>query len=1124
MKKKHFLWLAFCLFVHSISAQTSDFQIHLSVSTRDATCQGNGEIHCSVTYDGQLQLEQFRFFYIPLSGLDSIVETSVPSVTHLRPGHYKVKVSALCHTGLDSGDAYIILSDSIEDVVVGSRYIIPFSGMIYNIFSFSAPYGIVPSLDCEPTGKIQIKMQNGTFPYYFDIWKITATDTVFCKSVSFDHYEHLGDDSTRHDYKHYYTMDSLEPGNYKILCHDGCGYYTPYLFATVPHVRHYNSNRLHLLRNSSGIPESRNILTFKEMSDNISYVGHNDDYYRRDSTRHHVMFYRFINPTLSSINDTTPWRQMPVFETSTFLYDTLDKLQDYGQVWGRQVILQLQPYCSDTLFSYTFDLYCHRGNLIYLGQDTENYTQDPASYDYCGYKSLHFEYDAINKKIVCEHTLNYCYDMPDSIYCRNYYGYTLGNESLHPSTGSFYQSYLSFPLKHHIVNLTQDTLVSSGEIPGLEYLWRYNLLENRDFHDDTLFVSITDQHDNPLITSLIRYPRFNSHYQYGGEYRRNTWKEWEEDLDGDNFCPDQPHHLGIYQTYGFTYTVPIEGEHHYIYEKDTVCIVESPDGNKYNLTAIANSSGDWDVSWQNSENHATLQNHLFRDAQTNKQYIGLLLTDTNLSPGRYVWIVYRDCAANDTIIQDFYYELPEITENPVYRLDTTCTALNITPIQGQYSRNGADVETFFQVYTSDTLTHTASAVRKNGTMSIGIPGTYKIAMYTIPHNNEALLAKNPCYVTDTTIEWHNETIELEYIYGHVCNESDTEGFVRVKGIKGMKPYFYKLFSSLNGSGSLIASNTDGIFDQVPVHFGQTVSVELTDACNAHFITNLIISDMDKIRKCWTENGENDVVLSEGDTCYFYGLSLGGVTYHWTGPDGFSRNEQNVSIAASSPAVAGIYYLEIEGGGCGILRDSIRVRIREKPCPQVSDYDQNIYNAIRINGLCWTQSNLRTTHYSDGRPIDSVRIYEYPEFSLEQIVDIFGMLYRWSDAVDTAHLVYVDAAHHIQGACPEGWYIPTQEQYDRLSLWGSAALRSPEYWINGAAGTNETGFSALPAGFYNGFRQRYENLLGETRFWSDQTDFFSENKRLYILNYFCSDMIFSEKNDSDAYSIRCVLAE
>ena len=63
----------------------------------------------------------------------------MPTVNHLRPGHYKVKVSALCQTGLSSGDAYIILSDSIEDIVVGSRYIIPFSGMIYNIFSFSAP-------------------------------------------------------------------------------------------------------------------------------------------------------------------------------------------------------------------------------------------------------------------------------------------------------------------------------------------------------------------------------------------------------------------------------------------------------------------------------------------------------------------------------------------------------------------------------------------------------------------------------------------------------------------------------------------------------------------------------------------------------------------------------------------------------------------------------------------------------------------------------------------------------------------------------------------------------------------------------------------------------------------------
>ena len=267
MKKKFLLGLLLCLYANLFFAQTSDYQIHLSASVVDATCQGNGQIHCSLSYPDTLALEQIRYFYIPLSGLDSIVETSMPTITHLRTGHYKIKVSALCRTGLTHENSYVILSDSIEDIYVGTSYKIPFSGMIYNIYSFAAPYGIVPSLPCEPTGKLQVKMHDGTFPYHFVIMRITPTDTVFYKEITFDTNQYSGTDSLRHDYKHYYTIDSLDTGRYKILCYDGCGYYTPYLYVTIPKVRHFNSADLHLLRNSSGFPESHDIITFKELSE-----------------------------------------------------------------------------------------------------------------------------------------------------------------------------------------------------------------------------------------------------------------------------------------------------------------------------------------------------------------------------------------------------------------------------------------------------------------------------------------------------------------------------------------------------------------------------------------------------------------------------------------------------------------------------------------------------------------------------------------------------------------------------------------------------------------------------------------------------------------------------------------
>ena len=234
-------------------------RIELSATSVAATCQGNGEIHCSVTYSDGLDIEQLRYFYIPLSGIDSIMETSLPYITHLRPGNYMVKVSALCNTGLPQGDRYVVISDSAE-ILVESAYTIPSSGMIYNIYSHTLPYGIVPSMACEPTGKIQVKIQDGTFPYHLDIWTVTDTGLVFFRAQDFDTLEHFGADSMRYDYLHYYTIDSLPAGTYRIICHDGCGYHTPYLQAIVPKVKHYDHIYNHQLRNSSGDPESYNVI------------------------------------------------------------------------------------------------------------------------------------------------------------------------------------------------------------------------------------------------------------------------------------------------------------------------------------------------------------------------------------------------------------------------------------------------------------------------------------------------------------------------------------------------------------------------------------------------------------------------------------------------------------------------------------------------------------------------------------------------------------------------------------------------------------------------------------------------------------------------------------------------
>ena len=188
------------------------------------------------------------------------------------------------------------------------------------------------------------------------------------------------------------------------------------------------------------------------------------------------------------------------------------------------------------------------------------------------------------------------------------------------------------------------------------------------------------------------------------------------------------------------------------------------------------------------------------------------------------------------------------------------------------------------------------------------------------------------------------------------------------------------------------------------------------------------------------------------------------------------------------------------------------------CPDAVDYEGNVYHGVRIGCNCWTQRNLESTKYSDRAEIAGRYAYanlQYPDTSAN--VAVFGRLYSFEAAVrDSA-----DNGHgHIQGICPDGWFLPTPEHYESLNEYGTPALRSPNLWIVGA-GDNSTGFTALPAGFYNGRLDRYEGLLTETYFWSTKDVGSSVAKHVYAINYYCDAVVEQHPSSGLGFSVRCI---
>lgn len=148
------------------------------------------------------------------------------------------------------------------------------------------------------------------------------------------------------------------------------------------------------------------------------------------------------------------------------------------------------------------------------------------------------------------------------------------------------------------------------------------------------------------------------------------------------------------------------------------------------------------------------------------------------------------------------------------------------------------------------------------------------------------------------------------------------------------------------------------------------------------------------------------------------------------------------------------------------------------CPAQSgpDGDNNTYVAVRVNYDCWTKTNLRPETYVGGIPI-SDGVMTYPNTPNP---DTYGKLYTYEAMMGTST---PDANGNYQGICPDGWHLPDAAKLTELySGFEPTALMATYDWIP-IAGTDETGFSLLPAGFYNASNGFFENLYVKAYLWS-----------------------------------------
>ena len=180
-------------------------------------------------------------------------------------------------------------------------------------------------------------------------------------------------------------------------------------------------------------------------------------------------------------------------------------------------------------------------------------------------------------------------------------------------------------------------------------------------------------------------------------------------------------------------------------------------------------------------------------------------------------------------------------------------------------------------------------------------------------------------------------------------------------------------------------------------------------------------------------------------------------------------------------------------------------------------DNRFYKTVTIGEQIWMAENLNYmpedtagTIYSGGTVCGGGAQNSKED---SEKCDIFGRLYLRKVALNKT------TASNRQGICPDGWSIPKKEDWEKLisHLGENVVLKIKGDSWESTPGTNESGFSAIPAGNYDNSVIGYDNLSRAYFFyWNSKSDPYflrirDEENDLYY-SYGASYMM---------YSVRCI---
>jgi len=193
--------------------------------------------------------------------------------------------------------------------------------------------------------------------------------------------------------------------------------------------------------------------------------------------------------------------------------------------------------------------------------------------------------------------------------------------------------------------------------------------------------------------------------------------------------------------------------------------------------------------------------------------------------------------------------------------------------------------------------------------------------------------------------------------------------------------------------------------------------------------------------------------------------------------------------------------------------------------EMTDGDGNKYQVVKLGNQIWTTSNLRTTRYANGEPIQQL-------FKNYQWIDAFQGGYCYYDNDYSLSMRYGNlynwrAVSDPRGLCPKGWKIPSEMDYIELDRFlyaqglNSGVVKGFDFWNSpNLVAQNHGGLNILPGGkrWFNSGKFRF---AGDGAYFWTSTPHNNNQAKYRSYTFDRTGGSIGEYYINDGFSCRCI---